>query len=145
MSRWLTVWRAAQLVGVSRGALQQRVRLGELTLSDGRVSTDELLALYPETNLADSGMLERVAQIKEEAFGRRVRERLLPSQEVLAQRIFSQTQELADVRRYLQRYHSLVVDIGRRVKLLRHQPAADGDLRELEHFIDRGLAQLLSC
>ncbi len=144
MSRWLTVWRAAQLVGVSRGALQQRVRLGELTLSDGRVSTDELLALYPETNLADSGMLERVAQIKEEAFGRRVRERLLPSQEVLAQRIFSQTQELADVRRYLQRYHSLVVDIGRRVKLLRHQPAADGDLRELEHFIDRGLAQALA-
>ena len=50
----------------------------------------------------------------DEAFGRRVRERLLPSQEVLAQRLFRQSQELADVQRHLQRYHALVVELRER-------------------------------
>ena len=59
-------------------------------------------------------MLERVAQIRDEAFGRRVRERLLPSQEVLAQRLFRQSQELADVQRHLQRYHALVIALRER-------------------------------
>lgn len=144
MSRWLTVWRAAQIVGVSRGALQQRVRMGELTLNDGMVSTDDLLALYPEASLTDSGLLERVAVIKEEAFGRRVLERVLPSQEVLAQRLFSQAQELADVRRYLQRYHALVVDVGKMVKQLRTQELSAQTLKELDQFIERGLAQALA-
>ena len=47
---------------------------------------------------------ERVTRIKEQAFGRRVREHLLPSQDVLAQRLFAQSEELADVRRHLQKY-----------------------------------------
>ena len=84
MAQWLTVWRAAHLVGVPRGVLQQRVRAGELQLADGLVSTDALLRLYPEARLEECGLLERVAQIRDEAFGRRLRERLLPSQEVLA-------------------------------------------------------------
>ena len=90
MAHWVTVWRAAHLLGVPRGMLQQRVRAGELELNDGLVSTDALLALYPEARFEESGLLERVAQIRDEAFGRRVRERLLPSQEVLAQRLFRQ-------------------------------------------------------
>ena len=104
MAQWVTVWRAAQLVGVPRGVLQQRVRSGEIELADGLVSTEALIKLYPQTQLESSGMFERVVQIRDEAFGRRVRERLLPSQEVLAQRLFRQSQELADVQRHLQRY-----------------------------------------
>ncbi|MDH5539901.1 MAG: hypothetical protein OEY03_10905, partial [Rhizobacter sp.] len=84
MTHWLTIWRAAQLVGVARGVLQQHVRDGKLNLSEGLVSTDSLLELYPQTRLEESGLLEKVAHIRDEAFGRRVRERLLPSQEVLA-------------------------------------------------------------
>jgi CDP-4-dehydro-6-deoxyglucose reductase len=104
VAQWVTIWRAAQLVEVPRGVLQQRVRLGEIELTDGLVSTEALLALYPQAKLELSGgMAERVAQIRDESFGRRVRERLLPSQEVLAQRMFRQSQELADVRHHLQR------------------------------------------
>jgi CDP-4-dehydro-6-deoxyglucose reductase len=80
-----------------------------LLLNDGMVSTEALLHLYPNTSLEESGLLERVAQIRDEAFGKRLRERLLPSQEVLAQRLFAQSQELGDVRLHLQRYHELVV------------------------------------
>jgi CDP-4-dehydro-6-deoxyglucose reductase, E3 len=34
MTHWLTVWRAAQLVGVSRGVLQQQVRDGALMVTE---------------------------------------------------------------------------------------------------------------
>ena len=111
MAQWVTVWRAAHLVGVPRGTLQQRVRAGELELTDGLVSTEALLRLYPQAELEATGMLERVVQIRDESFGRRLRERLLPSQEVLAQRLFRQSQELADVQRHLQRYHTLVLQL----------------------------------
>ena len=143
MAHWVTVWRAAQLVGVPRGTLQQRVRSGELQLADGLVSTESLLRLYPQTELEGTGMLERVVQIRDESFGRRLRERLLPSQEVLAQRLFRQSQELADVQRHLQRYHALVLQLRTALQAM----AADEphpSLLDLQTQLNDGLARALA-
>lgn len=145
MAQWVTVWRAAQLVGVPRGVLQQRVRAGEIELAEGLVATEALLRLYPQARLEESGLLERVTQIRDESFGRRVRERMLPNQEVLAQRLFHQTQELADVQRHLQRYHTLVVALRDRLNELRSAP--DGDdprLHDLQRQLNDGLARTLA-
>lgn len=149
MAQWLTVWRAAHLVGVPRGVLQQRVRSGEIELRDGLVSTDTLLQLYPQTRLEESGLLERVMQIRDEAFGKRLRERILPSQEVLAQRLFHQTQELADVQRHLQGYHALVLALkeslraaGAEAQATTGQP--DARLTALQRQLDQGLARALA-
>jgi CDP-4-dehydro-6-deoxyglucose reductase len=141
MAQWVTVWRAAQLVGVPRGVLQQRVRSGEIDLADGLISTETLLKLYPQTDLEASGMLERVVRIREEAFGKRLRERLLPSQEVLAQRLFSQGQELADVQRLLQRYHALVIALRDELRPL---AAEDPRLAALHRQLNDGLARALA-
>jgi len=143
VAQWVSIWRAAQLVDVPRGMLQQRVRAGEIELTDGLVSTEALLALYPQAQIEPSGMLERVAQIRDESFGRRVRERLLPSQEVLAQRMFHQSQELADVQRHLQRYHALVIALRQQIRDLQ---AGGGDpgLGLLEHQLNEGLARALA-
>ncbi len=111
----LSLSRAAHLVGVHRSTLQRMVREGALAAAEGMVTTQELLRAFPEARLESSGDLERVTRIKEESFGRRVRERTLPSQEVLAQRLFAQGRELADLRRTLQRYHALVEAIGTRL------------------------------
>lgn len=143
MAQWVSIWRAAQLVGVPRGVLQQRVRVGELELSEGMVSTEALLRLYPKTELEASGMFERVQQIREEAFGRRIRERMLPSQEVLAQRLFRQGQELADVQRHLQRYHALVIALRDQLRALRTEHD-DAGLAELERQLKDGLARALA-
>ena len=145
MAHWVTIWRAAQLVQVPRGVLQQRVRSGEIELADGLVSTDQLLALYPQARLEQSGMLERVAQIRDEAFGRRVRERILPSQEVLAQRLFRQSQELADVQRHLQRYHALVMALRDVLGRMKSEAGGDDDrLQLLERQLNDGLARALA-
>ncbi|MDO8419294.1 MAG: 2Fe-2S iron-sulfur cluster-binding protein [Rubrivivax sp.] len=141
----MTVWRAAQLVGVPRGVLQQRVRSGEIELADGLVSTETLLRLYPQTRLEESGMFERVAQIRDEAFGRRVRERLLPSQEVLAQRMFRQSQDLADVQRHLQRYHALVIALREHLRhLIAEAGGNDTRLLALHRQLIDGLARALA-
>ncbi|MBL8345371.1 MAG: 2Fe-2S iron-sulfur cluster binding domain-containing protein [Rubrivivax sp.] len=145
MAHWVTVWRAAQLVGVPRGALQQRVRSGEIELHDGLVSTETLLALYPQARLEESGLLERVVQIRDEAFGKRLRERVLPSQEVLSQRLFHQSQELADVQRHLQRYHALVLSLRERLRALDAEAGgSDPRFTEVLHQLSDGLARALA-
>ena len=61
------------------------------------VSADELLRHYPDIKLEEDGGFEQVREIKERAFGRRVRERMLPSQEILSQRFYEQSLELAGI------------------------------------------------
>ena len=87
MPRYLTLSRAARLVGVRRGALQSKIRNGELAAFEGMVSEEDLLRAYPEAHLEDNTVLERLEAIKEAAFARRVRERVLPSAEVLMARL----------------------------------------------------------
>ena len=143
MAQWLTVWRAAHLLGVPRGTLQRRVQAGDLPISEGLVSTEALLQLYPQAELQDGGLLERVSRLKEEAFGRRVRERLLPSQEVLAQRLFRQSEELAEVRRHLQRYHALVIRLDERLGELVAR-SREPSLVRLRGELAEGLARALA-
>ncbi|MBE7420316.1 MAG: 2Fe-2S iron-sulfur cluster binding domain-containing protein [Ideonella sp.] len=143
MAQWVSVWRAAQLVGVPRSVLQQRVRTGEIELHDGLLSTEALLRLYPHVDIERSGLFERVMQVQQEAFSRRVRERLLPSQEVLAQRLFRQSQELADVQRHLQRYHALVLELRDAMGALL-QRADDAGLLALQRQLNDGLARALA-
>lgn len=144
MAQSVTVWRAAQLVGVSRRVLQSRIRDGELGIHDGQVSTDELLRLYPQAQFEESGLLERVTRIREDAFGRRLRERILPSQEVLAQRLFSQSQELADLRRHLEGYHSVLAGLREAVLAQSRAAPQDAVLQELARLAHEALARALS-
>ncbi|MBL8491043.1 MAG: 2Fe-2S iron-sulfur cluster binding domain-containing protein [Rhodocyclaceae bacterium] len=142
MPQLLTLSRAAHLIGVSRGTLQKRIGAGELPSFDGMVSTADLLNLYPDLRLEDSGAFEQVADIKEQAFARRVRERMLPSQEVLAQRLFDQGQEVTDLRRHLARYHDLVSGLQARIADLRAAMPSPV-LAELERTLEDGLAAVL--
>src|SRR5512135_2988782 len=116
MRQLLSLSRAARLVGVARAALQQKVQSGELRAFDGMVSGEDLLRLYPAVKLESEVGFERVTKIREEAFGRRVRERMLPSQEILSQRLFEQSRELTDLRAHLQRYHAMVVRLRERLR-----------------------------
>ena len=143
MTQWLSLSRAARLIGVARGVLQRQIREGHLATADGLVSMASLAELYPQWSAEDSGAFEHVMQLKEEAFGRRVLERMLPSQAVLTQRLFAQSRELADVRRHLQRYHALVVETQRRLDAI-PDTAANTELRELRVALERGLAEILA-
>jgi CDP-4-dehydro-6-deoxyglucose reductase len=140
MSQMLNLARAAHLVGVPRGVLQRMIGAGEIASFDGLIAVAELQRAFPTAALDDSGAFERVQTIRDEAFGRRLRERVLPSPEVLAQRLFAQSQELADLRRYLGAYHDLVVATSERIGKL---AARDGRLLPLAEFVRSGLKRVL--
>jgi CDP-4-dehydro-6-deoxyglucose reductase len=142
MSQWLNLARAAQLAGVPRGTLQRMIGAGELASADGLIEVAELLRAFPQLKLEDAGLFEKVTRIRDEAFGRRVRERMLPSQEVLAQRLFAQGQELADLRRLVQAYHALVVDARARLDAL---AGGDSRLADLKDMLDQGLKRALGA
>jgi len=141
VSHRLSLARAASLVGVHRSTLQKMVGEGRLATDEGMVSVEELRRAFPLADLEGSGAIEWVNRIKEEAFGRRVRERMLPSQEVLAQRLFAQGLELAEMRRTVQRYHALVEELGR---ALRESLAGHPGQPRLLGLLDDGLGRVLA-
>lgn len=67
---------------------------------------------------------------------------MLPSQEVLAQRLFAQGQELADLRRLVQAYHTLLIEARQRLGAL---AAQDQGIAELKDMLDRGLKRALGA
>lgn len=108
MSQYLSISRAARVVGVPRNTLQNKVKAGELSSFDGMLSVDELLRVFPQAKVEDAGMLERVNEIKERAFGRRVFERALPDKEVLAERLVELGKELAAAKSHLSGYTTVL-------------------------------------
>lgn len=142
MSQPLTLSRAAHLIGVPRAVLQKHIAAGELPSHDGMVTTDDLQKLFPDVRLEDSGAFERIVKIREEAFGKRIRERVLPNQEVLAQRLAAQSEELEDVRRTLAHYHDLIEALRERIDTMAHGSAAE-QCADLGRFLDDALAGVL--
>ncbi len=122
MPRLLTLSRAARLVGVRRGALQARIKNGELATFEGMVSVEDLLRAYPQARLEDNSVLERLEGIKEAAFARRLRERVLPSPEVLLARLAEMSRELAQTRARLDYYRR----IAERLQPKLAEPGAEG-------------------
>lgn len=143
MSQLLTLSRAAHLIGVTRAILQKHIAAGELPSFDGRVSTSDLRRLYPDINLEDSGAFERITKIRDEAFGKRIRERVLPNQEVLAQRLAAQSEELEDARRHLAHYHDLIEALRERIDRVTSQASASEQVADLARFLDDSLSRVL--
>ena len=145
MSQMLSLSRAARLVGTSRVALQLKIRSGDLPSFDGMVTTADLLRLYPDIRIEEDGGFEQVMQIKAHAFGKRVRERMLPSQEILSQRLFEQSTELADLRAHLQSYHAMFERLRAHKGTLaeRATPSAREAIWALEAQFDQELGTVL--
>ena len=145
MPQVLTISRAARLVGVPRGTLQNKIKAGELRSFDGMVTTEDLLATYPSIQFKEDLVFEHIMQIKDEAFAKRVRERVLPDKEVLAARLYEQSRELADIRTHLQRYHSIIVQAQARL----HDMDEEGSfmfhpaIASLSDWLDHQLEEVL--
>ncbi len=142
MSQLLSLSRAAHLIGVTRAVLQKQIASGELPSFDGCVSAEDLQRIYPDLRLEDSGAFERITQIRDQAFGKRIRERVLPNQEILAQRLALQSEELEDVRRHLAHYHDLIEALRERIDHIGGASTAE-QIADLGDFLDVSLAKVL--
>jgi CDP-4-dehydro-6-deoxyglucose reductase len=143
MSQLLTLSRAARLVGTTRGVLQKKIRDGGLETFEGMVTPEALLRAFPQARLEDNTVLERLNQLKESAFARRLRERILPDPEVLAARLAELGQELADTRAVRERYRALVAALDQRLAALEREPATGARARELRVWLLREMTGIL--
>ncbi len=142
MPQRLSVSSAARLVDVPRGTLQRMMARGELASFDGMIDAEELLRAFPDARPEPGGALDRVARIREEAFGRRIAERALPPREILSQRLYALGRELADTRQHLSAYHALLTELRAR---LERAAAHDASAREWHAMLEEGLARILAA
>ena len=120
MPRLITLSRAARLVGVKRGALQKKIRQGELRTFEGELLLADLLQAYPQTEIEDTTMLERVEHIMESAVNKVIRPASddPPDTDTLAARILTLGQELARARQQGRRHADLVTAMQQKIEEL---------------------------
>jgi CDP-4-dehydro-6-deoxyglucose reductase len=134
MPQLLTLSRAARLVGIARGALQQRVKDGELPTFEGMVAAADLVRLYPHARFEDDSAIERAREIREQAYANRLRERILPDPATLAVRLNELAHVLADTRAELARLQQVVGALKQRL----HTDAPD--TQALRQWLEAALA-----
>ena len=140
MARRISLSRAARLVGVKRGVLQQQIRAGELKTFEGEIVLSDLLHAYPNAQIEDSSMLERVEQIMEQAtFINPDTGTRKPDNQALGARIMSLGRELSRQRRLVSRYREFVGELRERVS-----ESDDYSRPELASWIDEAGAMVES-
>jgi CDP-4-dehydro-6-deoxyglucose reductase len=116
MTQLLSLSRAARLAGVTRSELQKRIRRGELTTFEGEIKVSDLLRVYPEVSLEQSGDLERVERIKANALPKRHQgDSVLPSPQVLISRLKSISDVLVEKATALEAAESILAELDARL------------------------------
>ena len=139
INRYLSLSRAARLVGVKRGTLQKRIQAGDIKTFEGDLSLEELLKAYPQTEYEDNAMIERTEFLKEAAVNKKLHdEPVLPSAESLAARINKLSNELVESNALASKYIKLVDEIGARLDNL-SSPVSE--IAELKTWLQAAIDQ----
>lgn len=144
MPELLSLTRAARLVGVTRGILQQKIKDGELPTFEGKVTSQDLLRSFPQARLEDNTVIERLTAIKDSAFAARMRERILPDPEVLLTRLERVSEELVTAKKQAEHYRAQVVRVQEHLAQL--TPAANNrtDLLALQRWLQQWAHEALA-
>ncbi len=108
MDRTISLSRAARLVGTTRTEIQKKIQDGELMTFEGELRLSELLRVYPNTELEDNTMIEKVERLMKEAITKVPHDDGLPSAYTLHTRLKVITDELAQANADLYRYRTII-------------------------------------
>lgn len=144
MSHLLPLSRVVKLVGQPRHALQEMIRGGTLATFDGMVDLDELLRVFPGVQWDDDAEIRRVAEIKDRAFAKRVRERALPDKDVLAARLNELGDEYAAAKALLIHYGNVMTWLDEKIDEMDENVSTETHhaLHRVRAFLLRNLAEL---
>lgn len=87
MAKLVSIARAARILGVSRGRMQELIRSGELETFEGQVEVERLRNKFPGLAFNESPTVERVRIIKDSAYGERLQKLIEPPSDVLQAKI----------------------------------------------------------
>ena len=114
MVRLLSVSKAARLAGVSRSTIQKEIRNGNLATFEGKVSVVDLKAIYPNIELEDAAVLERMARIQQNAI-HKFKNAPISEQRILAEDVERLRLELDDAYATIEKYRQLVFSLKQRL------------------------------
>lgn len=139
MTRLVTVSRAAKLVGVSRGNLQRRIRDGEIESFEGMVDLTTLADHFPNANIEDNSILERLERIIENA-ARKARNpkqtTLPPDMETLAARVNVLSEELVSSKLEISIFYNIFDKLKARLNhLAKDEPQLANAVRDLQSWL----------
>jgi len=146
MTQLLSLSRAARLAGITRSELQKRIRHGQLTTFEGEISATDLLQIYPEVKLEQSGDLERVERIKANALPRSHQgEGTLPSAQVLIARLKSLNQSLVQKATALETAEAILAELNARLTTMAESadPNTAVCTREIQAWLAAERSQLV--
>jgi len=144
MSHLLPLSRVARLVGQSRHVLQEMIRHDTLATFDGMIELDELLRAFPDVKWDDDAEFRRVAEIKDRAFAKRVRERVLPDKDVLVARLNEMGDDYAAAKALLKHYGNVMVWLDEKIDELDEGASMETHhaLHSVRAFLLRNLNEL---
>lgn len=103
MTQYMSVSKAARLLGTNRSALQTQIRQGQLNAFEGMLSTQELQDVYPQLCFPEEKILEQAAERKSNAVQRRqTAETLMMTREDLFREWKLASQENAELKQRLE-------------------------------------------
>lgn len=134
----LPLSRAARLANVSRGELQTRIRDGDLSTFEGSINLHDLMKVYPNINLDQDSMLEKVRYVKDTARPKRRLEESLPSAEILVSRLKTVGYDLFHARSDLGQLEELFAQVRERLSAIAAEAEASTASRiaELMDWMD---------
>lgn len=145
MTHYMPLSRAARLVGVSRNTLQKKIRAGDLSTFEGQVAIEELLRVYPQTQLEDSTLLERAQHIMDYALTKPSGQSLqMPDVDTLITRISRVSSELAQTKALLRYQTNLLQSIQQQLEKLSNTPDSSSDssrFTAFQHWFEIALQQ----
>lgn len=137
MAKYVSIAKAAQILGVARAQLQKLIRSGELSTFEGRVELEQLRKSFPALAFSEPRIEERTKIIKDSAYGNRLQQLVTPPSEVLQAKIRRLAVDL-NVERTKSRDYQDIIE-GLLEKLGDIQKTADPAQRELIYELNMWL------
>jgi len=114
MDHLLSLSQAARMVGVPRKVLQTHIQMGDLSVFEGSIRQSELMKVFPEADSEDSGMLEKMQRIQEDAVNKYMQD-TLPDADHLATEIQRLRSALEESEERVVSYQALVSEMKTRL------------------------------
>ena len=140
MGRFVSISKAATLVGISTKELQSDIEQGQLQTVRGMVHVDDLTELYPQVSIEEVDMVEWVNKIKDTS--------LLSATEKLSHQLSKQ--ELRDLltkahaeqayqRDKIEAYENLIQELKYSLQVLQKKSSEPNKIQSLISWIDNKL------
>jgi len=144
MSHLLPLSRVARLVGQSRHVLQEMIRNDTLATFDGMIELDELLRAFPDVKWDDDAEIRRVAEIKDRAFAKRLREHVLPDKDVLVARLNEMGDDYAAAKALIKHYGNVMTWLDEKIDEMDEVASMETHhaLHSVRAFLLRNLSEL---